>query len=362
MRTPGLRVLLRELFSRHTLYLYLFKCGPVISTSQKSLATRCLLLGAIGDALGAPIEFYQADRIERIYGLKPPEDLAYANPGPARFTDDAQMTLFMAEGLRRALDAGVAAEREAFRQIMADSLVDWLATQDPRVLEELEASRSELLKYDDLHRRRAPGNTCLTSCYHIHRGGHLPDVNARINDSKGCGAIMRSAPFGLWAETVEQAFGWALDSGVLTHCHPSGYLSAAYFAAMIFELARGQDFEQAMATADALLAQEPEAEETQAAVESARRATRFGTLSFEDMVTLGEGWVGEESLAVALAVAKTADIGSEDGIREALWLAVRHSGDSDSTGAIAGNLIGVMCADEAMPARWLEQLELREVF
>lgn len=327
-----------------------------------SLATRCLLLGAIGDALGAPIEFNKAEYIERTYGVEPPEDLAFEGPAPARFTDDTQMTLFMAEGLHRALDAGVAGKREAFRQIMADSLVDWLATQDRRVLEELEDSRSELLKFEDLHKRRAPGNTCLTSCYHMHRGGHLPDVDARINDSKGCGAIMRSAPFGLWAESAEQAFGWALDSGVLTHCHPSGYLSGAYFAAMIFELARGQDFDQAMARADALLAREPEAQETQAAVEAARRVTRFGTLSFDDMVTLGEGWVGEESLAVALAVARTADISTQDGIREALWLAVRHSGDSDSTGAIAGNLIGAMCADEAMPARWLEQLEMREAF
>jgi ADP-ribosylglycohydrolase len=329
----------------------------------QSVFSNCLLLGAIGDALGAPIEFNDARAIKREYGLKPPEQLAFSAPAPARFTDDTQMTLFMAEGLRRALEGGAARDREAFRREAARSLVHWLVTQDGRVRDELELDndRSELLRIDELNARRAPGNTCMTSCYHIHRGGELPDVDNRINDSKGCGAVMRSAPYGLAADSAEEAFGWAKDAGVLTHCHPSGYLSAAYFAALVFGLARGQDFEQAMTVADALLAEEPDAEETQNAVAGARNAARSGELTFEQLVSLGEGWVGEEALAMALAVAMTADVESEAGIKRALWLAVRHSGDSDSTGAPAGNLIGARCPPAAMPKRWLEQVELRDV-
>lgn len=321
----------------------------------------CLLLGAVGDALGAPVEFMGARIIEQRYGLEPPEELAFAGPPPARFTDDTQMTLFMAEGLARTLDRGVARDRRAFREEMARSLVHWLATQDAEVREEVDAAGSELLGVEELHTRRAPGNTCLTSCYHIHRGGELPDVDRRINDSKGCGAVMRSAPFGLRAASAEEAFEWALDAGVLTHCHPSGYLSAAYLAAVIFGLSQGQALGEAMVAADALLAAEGEAAETQAAVADARRVASSGELSFDDMVSLGEGWVGEEALSIALAVAMSADITSSEGIRRALWLAVRHSGDSDSTGAIAGNLIAAMCPPEAMPARWLEQLEMRDV-
>jgi ADP-ribosyl-[dinitrogen reductase] hydrolase len=332
-----------------------------VAASNETRTQNCLLLGAVGDALGAPVEFMGARVIERTFGVEPPEALAFAGPPPAGFTDDTQMTLFMAEGLARALERGVARDRQAFREEMASSLVHWLATQDASVREEIDADGSELLGVDELHARRAPGNTCLTSCYHIHRGGQLPDVDRRINDSKGCGAVMRSAPFGLRAESADEAFGWALDAGVLTHCHPSGYLSAAYLAAVIFGLSQGQDLEPAMVAADALLAAEGEAAETQAAVADARRVTSAGELSFDDMVSLGEGWVGEEALSIALAVAMSADTTSEAGIRRALWLAVRHSGDSDSTGAIAGNLIGAMCPPEAMPARWLEQLELPEV-
>ena len=42
-------------------------------------------------------------------------------------------------------------------------------------------------------------------------------------------------------------------------------------------------------------------------------------------------------------------------------LAVNHDGDSDSTGSITGNLLGAMHGVRAIPAEWLEPLELRDV-
>ena len=44
----------------------------------------------------------------------------------------------------------------------------------------------------------------------------------------------------------------------------------------------------------------------------------------------------------------------------AVRLAVNHGGDSDSTGAIAGNLLGASLGEGVIPPRWLEVLELRE--
>ncbi|SIM34051.1 Probable ADP-ribosylglycohydrolase [Mycobacteroides abscessus subsp. abscessus] len=40
---------------------------------------------------------------------------------------------------------------------------------------------------------------------------------------------------------------------------------------------------------------------------------------------------------------------------------MNHSGDSDSTGAITGNILGAMCGTESLPQDWLDELELREV-
>ena len=47
-------------------------------------------------------------------------------------------------------------------------------------------------------------------------------------------------------------------------------------------------------------------------------------------------------------------------VRRALLLAVNHSGDSDSTGAICGQILGATLGEGALPAEWLAELEGRE--
>ena len=72
---------------------------------------------------------------------------------------------------------------------------------------------------------------------------------------------------------------------------------------------------------------------------------------------LGEGWVGEEALAIAVyAVARHID-----SFTDTLVAAVNHNGDSDSTGAIAGNIIGAMIGYEAIPAQFKTHLEMHDV-
>ena len=90
------------------------------------------------------------------------------------------------------------------------------------------------------------------------------------------------------------------------------------------------------------------------------------------MRELGEGWVAEEALAVALyavlATAPAGDVTPETPARNPrrtsatpIALAVNHSGDSDSTGSIAGNILGAFYGEECLPAEWLEALEAPEV-
>ena len=45
----------------------------------------------------------------------------------------------------------------------------------------------------------------------------------------------------------------------------------------------------------------------------------------------------------------------------ALVSAVNHSGDSDSTGAIAGNILGARLGLKALPREWIDRLELTDV-
>ena len=71
---------------------------------------------------------------------------------------------------------------------------------------------------------------------------------------------------------------------------------------------------------------------------------------------LGGGWVAEEALAIALYCALV-----EPDVEEALILSVNHSGDSDSTGAIVGNLLGAAYGASALPALWREMVEARYI-
>jgi ADP-ribosyl-[dinitrogen reductase] hydrolase len=313
--------------------------------------TGCLLGGAIGDALGWPIEFDTASGLTQRLGEQPPVALAKAGAAVAEITDDTQMTLFTAEALIRDRARQLSDGHGDVITLMQRALWRWYHTQmpqktwdDPRILS------GALIGDRRLFVRRAPGNTCLEALGSTTR-----------NTSKGCGAVMRMAPIGLAAGDPAWAFEVASESGQLTHHHPSGYLSGAYLAALISGLVVGQDMETAMAEADALLAQAPGSEETIAAVAAAKAVAAKGPPSEATIESLGGGWIGEEALAIALACTLTADASTPAGVAAALWRAAAHKGDSDSTAAITGNLLGVMVGPTGLPPAWVTQVELRDL-
>jgi ADP-ribosylglycohydrolase len=90
-----------------------------------------------------------------------------------------------------------------------------------------------------------------------------------------------------------------------------------------------------------------------AAIEHARKLAAAGEPRAEYVARLGEGWTAEEAVAIAVYCLLAAP-DFDAGVR----LAVNHDGDSDSTGAIAGNLLGVHHGIEAVPTRLTNGLEL----
>ena len=110
------------------------------------------------------------------------------------------------------------------------------------------------------------------------------------------------------------------------------------------------------ARARQVLVTQPGHEETLAAITAAERLASQGPANHDALVQLGGGWVGEEALAMSLYCALAAP-----DFETAIIVAVNHSGDSDSTGAITGNLLGAALGMAPLPARWLEPLELAGV-
>jgi ADP-ribosylglycohydrolase len=164
---------------------------------------------------------------------------------------------------------------------------------------------------------------------------------------------MRIAPVGL--AHPDAAFRTGCEVAAITHGHPTGWLAAGYLAEVVAGLTRGLDLRDAAVGALAPLTHVRGHEETSFAVQLALALTHVGEPSSQKVESLGGGWVAEEALAIGLYCALVA----RDFVHGVL-LAVNHGGDSDSTGAIAGNLLGLIHGEQGIPARWLERLELRE--
>jgi ADP-ribosylglycohydrolase len=319
--------------------------------------TGCLLGGAVGDALGAPVEFHNVHLIRDKYGPAGITDYAAAYGRRGAITDDTQMTLFTAEGLLRSIarlrHKGVCHPASMIHH----AYLRWLRTQGGQSRSHFSQGEMDgwLIGVKGLHSCRAPGNTCLSAL----RGEEMGEMQWPLNNSKGCGGVMRVAPVGLVAEDAEQAFSLGCQAAAITHGHPSGYYSAGCFAAIICHLMSGSSLPEAIELALRIL-ERPENDEHEECAEAVHRAVamwRVGGLkpSPEVIEKPGGGWVGEEALAISLYCA----LASQADFALGVVLAVNHSGDSDSTGAITGNLLGLMLGIEAIPEKWLAELELR---
>jgi ADP-ribosylglycohydrolase len=306
----------------------------------------------VGDALGWPVEFSSFDQIEARHGPGGVSDLP-RGPGPAEITDDTQMTAFTVEAL---VVAGVTG-RDDWPALGWQAYRRWFAAQ---------SSGSFTDACDDLgvpaggwlpalapiRSSRAPGNTCLSSLARIQPGTRT----RRANDSKGCGGVMRTAPAGLLPSGTDH-FEVGAALAAVTHGHPSGYLTGGALAMIVHDLIGGASLTFALSRAQARLAEEAGGEEAATALARARTLARTSPGDRDALTSLGGGWVGEEALAIAAYAA----LSHPDDMKTALLLAVNHSGDSDSTGAICGNLLGTMLGAQAIPAEWLSDLEARDV-
>ncbi|WP_188187114.1 ADP-ribosylglycohydrolase family protein [Nonomuraea sp. SYSU D8015] len=312
----------------------------------------CLLGGAIGDALGAPIEFSSLREIRKHHGTDGISGYVADWRGKTGLiTDDTQMTLFTVEGLAGAAHTGgsvVESVREAYLR--------WLDTQTHQAPPpaSLPHHTGWLREEGWLYSRRAPGNTCLSGLHRHFPGPSPPGEPGPVNPhSKGCGTVMRSAPFGLARSDAREAFELAAVCSQITHGHPTGYLAAGAFAAIITYLMAGEALEPAVHRAMELLAGYPAHEETTQALHAA--LTVDGPPSPERVESLGGAWVAEEALAIGVYCAL-----AEPDVERALLLSVNHSGDSDSTGSVCGNLLGTLHGAAALPAAWLSPLEGRD--
>lgn len=314
----------------------------------------CIIGGAAGDALGYEVEFlslaqirarYAGGRIERYSAV------------PAHFSDDTQMTLFTAECM-------VNAQERDYIAHIRKAYLDWFATQT-ETMHSIDGSA--LAENAGLWHRRSPGNTCMTALSGINRGVEVH------NFSKGCGGVMHVAPIGLYAAAHPDRLS-VTDAGIvaalaaeITHLHKASSLASAMMAMFVAEFATANmrniaDIVDVIvnclhSTLRTIPCDNEISSEFKRLILDALRLSMAVTPDEEAIRSLGEGWVGDEALAIALyCVAR-----HFDDFEKCIVAAANHDGDSDSTAAIAGNLLGALRGISAIPSHYIEGLEMTDV-
>jgi ADP-ribosylglycohydrolase len=164
---------------------------------------------------------------------------------------------------------------------------------------------------------------------------------------------MRTAPVGLAFETGQLAFQYGAEFAAITHGHPSGYLSAGFLAELIFHLVRGVSLDKSILRSRKTLVEYRDHEETLTIVDRACDLAKRGIPTLQGIKSLGEGWIGEEALAISIFCS----LRYQDDWKAGVLAAVNHSGDSDSIGSITGAILGTLLGKDAIPTVWIQKLE-----
>ena len=316
-----------------------------LSAGERSLG--CLFGGAIGDAFGYTVEFSDLRSIKEEFGEKGIAEPVLSG-GKYRISDDTQMTLLTADGL-------LTGETRFCCRGIASSPADyaypkyrlWAKLQGFPV--ERRVHNSWLFGDPAMSARRSPGNTCISELCR-HEFPATPDEPR--NGSKGCGGLMRAAPAGIaahrFADPDEKAAEWGGEIAAATHGHPLGWMTASVLAVIINRIMSGDDLKKSVSRAAGVC--EARYEGNGYMAELSRIIGGAVSLAESDeedsacMARLGCGWTAEETLAMALFSCAR----HPDDIKECLRCAVNVTGDSDSIGSVAGNILGALVGIDAV--------------
>ena len=345
-----------------------------------------LIGGAVGDALGYAVEFIGEHGIFSRYGKDGITDYSI-DPycGKAVISDDTQMTIFTAYAvIAENCRAGKGGRNDNLRSYLDLAYQDWYDTQEKSFQQvRKEGYFSEkYIHYPDLLQpvlpknfpglfyRRAPGLTCLSALHsrrrQIERNEEVESfIASKLKNSKGCGGVMRVAPIGmLKGRSIEEINIEGAEAAAVTHSHSLGYIPAAVRSHVINriiypvgDMTLKDIIEEARDTSSKLFADDENIEAMVDIIDRAIELSENHNSDLDNIHRLGEGWIGEEALAIALYCS----LKYQNDFSKAITVSVNHKGDSDSTGAITGNIVGAICGYEAIEQKWKDNLEMSDL-
>jgi ADP-ribosylglycohydrolase len=304
---------------------------PAASPALRGRYRGCLLGGAIGDALGRPVEGWPRREVRLSYpaGLRDFQPWPRWRSGPkGTFTDDTQLTIETTEWL---IDAG---ERPLSGHDMGSRVAAW-----GRV-------------------GRGIGRATSQALSNYKRG--RPWWEAGVA-SAGNGAAMRAAPFGLRFAGQPDALRHAAVLGtVTTHRDVTAVASAIVQAAAVNhclvkspeDLAAGDLLGSLVAALEGL-----EVPELDLRSASGRRSLTQRIEEVHDFLGRPPDEAFDHFFNGAFVLETTPMVlwlllTYADDPEEALVAAVMGGRDADTTAAMLGNLVGALHGEDALPVRW----------
>lgn len=279
---------------------------------------------AVGDALGAAVEFVSRDQIRARYGtLREIVGGGWLNLRPGEWTDDTEMMLAVAEGVLADPDKPVPRIGKAFLR--------WRVSGPPDVGSTIRAVFQTYDRLKDWHRA-------------------AEEVHARTGMTAGNGALMRTLPLAFAYSGVVDLYMRCMEVARMTHWDPEAGLTCFLYCCTVQGILGGARFLEAYGNALAALRKvAPPGEMGEVAFALADRLA--GVVSWPENRLRPTGYT-VDTLACALWCAV-----NTKSFEEAIVRAVNLGGDADTVGAVAGGLAGVMYGYDAIPQRWLSKFD-----
>jgi ADP-ribosyl-[dinitrogen reductase] hydrolase len=259
---------------------------------------------AVGDALGATVEFMMPAEIQHAYGMH--RDIVgggWLKLKPGQITDDTQMSLALGQSIVASGGWNAAAAADAF--------VDWLKSKPMDV-----------------------GNTCRRGIRRYMTDGTL--AGPPNEGDAGNGACMRNLPLALATLHDDAAFRRATPEQChLTHCHPLSDAATLALGTMVRTLICGGGIKACRAEANRLIADFPE-------------------FRFEPYPRRASGYIVDTVQTVLHYFFRT------DSFESCVTEVVNRGEDADTNGALAGMLAGAAYGVSGIPGYWLRKLD-REI-
>lgn len=306
---------------------------------KDKLLINTILMGSLGDAMGYQIEFMNETEIDSLFSNE--VSFEKLTNQPLIVSDDTQMSLYTLEGIYNDKLDPVNSIYQCY--------LDWAWTQlysiNPNMTL-LHPNVSKLARLSIMRQAHAPGRTCMDALML----GKMGTFSSRINHSKGNGGIMRLAPLAVYYAvnsdySEHKIANLGVDVSCITHGHNLSIIASYHFAYLLALIAKDEHAvleELVLGSLDVTVKQFsdfPEILEYQLLIEKSISLVHENFPNDRYALNqIGEGWVAEEALAIALYCS----LRYPKDPKNALLSSVNHKGDSDSTGILTGNIMGLL--------------------